>query len=114
MSVVDSRTLVGNVELSDEGVTMNGSVVRRVCCVVGTVVITVDIVGGRLHWSDIVTTVKTRPPTRAIPTTPAVDTAAVERYQGSGWRPGSCFDCAATGADPSDPATGGNSAAGVG
>lgn len=46
MSVVDNWTLVGNVEDSvEEGVMMKASVVRKVCCVVGTVVITVDVVG---------------------------------------------------------------------
>lgn len=58
---------------------MNGSVVRRVCCVVGTdVVITVGV--GLVHWSDILTTVTARPATSAAPTTPATDTAVVLRY----------------------------------
>jgi hypothetical protein len=46
ISVVDRSTLVGNVEDSYDGVTMNGSVVRNVCWVVGTLdVMTVGVVG---------------------------------------------------------------------
>jgi hypothetical protein len=71
-----------------------------------------DVVG-RLHWSDILTTVTTRPATRATPTTPAVETAAELRYHGVGSCSGSGFDGVATGADTSDPAGSGNSAAGV-
>lgn len=49
MSVVETRTLVGNDDGGvEEGVAMNGSVLRNVCWVVGTVVITVDT-EGRLH-----------------------------------------------------------------
>ncbi|CAN5612199.1 hypothetical protein BH10ACT9_BH10ACT9_38730 [soil metagenome] len=113
MSVVDNRTLVGNVEDSvEDGVAMNGAVVRSVCWVVGTTEVTMDVVG-RLHWSDIFTTVTTRPATRTTPTTPAVETAAELRYHGVGSRSGSGFDGVVTGADTSDPAGSGNSAAGV-
>jgi hypothetical protein len=46
ISVVDNFTLVGNEEVSDDGVAMKGAVVRNVCWVVGTVdVITVGVAG---------------------------------------------------------------------
>ena len=46
MSVVDTLAVVGNVEDSEEGVAMKGSVERNVCWVVGTaVVITVETMG---------------------------------------------------------------------
>lgn len=82
MSVVDSRGLVGKVEVSDDGVRMNGSVVRNVCCVVAMVVITVGVEGW-LHWSDIRTTVSTSAAIRTMAAPPAVKMTAELRYQGS-------------------------------
>ncbi|BBY85091.1 hypothetical protein GCM10009701_32650 [Mycolicibacterium murale] len=86
---------------------MNGSVVRRVCCVVGTdVVITVGV--GLVHWSDILTTVTARPATSAAPTTPATDTAVVLRYHAPR-SSGSGVGGGATGADTSERPAGGKS-----
>ena len=97
ISVVDSGTLVVKVVEVSDGVMMNGWRSRvldggaEVTAVVSTVLV------GVLHSSDICTTAPTRPATRMTPTPPAVNVAAVVRYQGVS--PGSLTD--ATGADPS-------------
>jgi hypothetical protein len=88
---------------------MNGSVVRKVCEVVGALEVLITVgVDGLLHWSDIRTTVTTSAATNTTPITPATETTAELRYHAFRSGSGSGFEFGATGADTSERTRAGN------